>query len=272
MTIEKLIIYGKQYLSSTEAKMILSMVLGYDSLDLLNHLGEIIEDSKVGEYKKIIDAKLNNKPIQYILGKSNFYGLDLIVNENVLIPRFETEELVENTKEMIDEKFGSNAKILDLCCGSGAIALALKNLNKNYDVTMSDISQGALEVAKENSRRLNLDVKAIQSDLFANIDTKYDVIVSNPPYIKTNEEIEDIVRNNEPHLALYAGEDGLDFYRRIFKEIKKYLNDKYLIAIEIGCTQKEEIFKLINENLENVDIICKKDLSNRDRMIFITSK
>ena len=110
------------------------------------------------------------------------------------------------------------------------------------------------------------------NDLFANIDTKYDVIVSNPPYIKTNEEIEDIVRNNEPHLALYAGEDGLDFYRRIFKEIKKYLNDKYLIAIEIGCTQKEEIFKLINENLENVDIICKKDLSNRDRMIFITSK
>ena len=131
MTIEKLIIYGKQYLSSTEAKMILCMVLGYYSLDLLNHLGEIIEGSKVEEYKKIIDAKLNNKPIQYILGKSNFYGLDLIVNENVLIPRFETEELVENTKKMIDEKFGSNAKILDLCCGSGAIALALKNLNKN---------------------------------------------------------------------------------------------------------------------------------------------
>lgn len=274
MTIEELIVYGKKYLHSIEAKMLLSSILGYDSLNLLNHLQETVSDDKIETYKKLIEARLNNKPLQYIIGTTNFYGLELIVNENVLIPRFETEELVENTKKLIELKFPSNSKlnILDLCCGSGAIGLAIKNFFPNSTVMMSDISKKALEVAKLNSKKLNIETRIIESDLFSNIDEKFDVIISNPPYIKNYEEIEDIVKNNEPALALYGGIEGLDYYERILKEISKYLNKNFIIAFEIGYTQKEKIIELINKNLNNVEITAKKDMSDKDRMIFITNK
>ena len=269
MTIEELIIYGKKYLHSIEAKMLLSSITGYDTLNLLNHLDEIVEEEKIDLYKKLIDARLNNKPVQYIVGTTEFYGLELFVNENVLIPRFETEELVENTLKIIDEKFNPNVKVLDLCCGSGAIGLAIKNKLPNAEVSMSDISIKALEVANKNKENLNLNVEVIESDLFNNINKKYDVIISNPPYIAINEEIDQLVKDNEPHLALYGGEKGLDYYELILKNIKEYLNDKFLIAFEIGQNQKKDIISIINQNLTNVEIITKKDLSDKDRMIFI---
>ena len=269
MTIEELIIYGKKYLHSIEAKMLLSSITGYDTLNLLNHLDEKVEEEKIDLYKKLIDARLNNKPVQYIVGTTEFYGLELFVNENVLIPRFETEELVENTLKIIDEKFNQNVKVLDLCCGSGAIGLAIKNKLPNAEVSMSDISIKALEVANKNKENLNLNVEVIESDLFNNINKKYDVIISNPPYIAINEEIDQLVKDNEPHLALYGGEKGLDYYELILKNIKEYLNDKFLIAFEIGQNQKKDIISIINQNLTNVEIITKKDLSDKDRMIFI---
>jgi len=269
MTIEELIIYGKKYLHSIEAKMLLSSITGYDTLNLLNHLDENVSQEKIELYKKLIDARLNNKPVQYIVGTTEFYGLELFVNENVLIPRFETEELVENTLKIINEKFNSNVKILDLCCGSGAIGLAIKNKLPNAVVTMSDISKKALEVASKNKENLNLNIEIIESDLFENINESYDVIISNPPYIATNEEIESLVKDNEPHLALYGGEKGLDYYEKILENISGYLNNKFLIALEIGQNQKEDIINIINSNLTNVEIITKKDLSDKDRMIFI---
>ena len=273
MTVEELIIYGKKFLHSIEVKMLLARVLECDTLNLINILNEKVEENKVNLFKDLIKARLDNKPLQYILGTTNFYGLELIVNKNVLIPRFETEELVENTKKIIETKFKdiSKIKILDLCCGSGAIGLALKNLFPEIDVTMSDISRSALEVAKQNSAKLNLKSEIIESNLFENIKEKYNIIVSNPPYIKVGEEIEDIVKNNEPPLALYAGEDGLYYYRKILENIKDYLEDDFLIAFEIGYDQKEKIIKLLKENLKNVNIITKKDLSDKDRMIFITN-
>lgn len=272
MTIEELIIYGKKYIHSIEAKMLLASVTGYDQLNLLNHLDEIISQEKIDLYKKLIDARINNKPTQYIVGTTEFYGLELIVNESVLIPRFETEELVENTLKIIDKKFNSNIQVLDLCCGSGAIGLTIKSKLPECSVTMSDISKDALCVATKNSKKLNLNVEIIESDLFQNINKKFDVIISNPPYIAENEEIDEMVKNNEPHLALYGGEKGLDFYERILKDIKNYLNDNFLIAFEIGATQKDEIINFVKKYLDNVEIIAKKDLSNRDRMIFITDK
>ena len=138
-------------------------------------------------------------------------------------------------------------------------------------MTLSDISGKALIVASKNSENLGLDVEIKNSDLFDKLNGKYDVIISNPPYIKIGEEIEDIVRLNEPEIALYAGEDGLDYYRRILKDIKNYLKDKYIVGFEIGATQREDVVNLINESLDNVSIICKKDMSDRDRMIFIIS-
>ena len=157
MTVEELIIYGKKFLYSIEVKMLLARVLECDPLNLINILNEKVEENKINLYKDLIKARIENRPLQYILGTANFYGLELIVNENVLIPRFETEELVENTKKIIETKFKdiSKIKILDLCCGSGAIGLALKNLFPEIDVTMSDISRSALEVAKQNSAKLN---------------------------------------------------------------------------------------------------------------------
>lgn len=274
MTIEELIVYGKKYLHKDEVKLLLASVIGLDFLSLQNHLDEIVNNEDVKKYKALIKARKDNIPLAYVLGNTNFYGLEINVNENVLIPRFETEELTENTIKLIKEKLRDkeNIKILDLCTGSGAIGLRLKKEFPNSKVTLSDISMPALEVARENSNNLNLDVEIIQSDLFENINDKYDVIISNPPYIMDNEEIEEIVKNNEPSIALYAGKEGLDYYIRILKDIKNYLNDKYIVAFEIGCTQKEKIVKLIEQNLKDIEITCKKDLSEKDRMIFITKK
>lgn len=271
MTIEEAVIYGKKYISSIEVKMLISQVTGYDTLEIINYLHEKFTEDQEDLFKKLIEARKNNTPIQYITNNVNFYGIDLYVNKSVLIPRFETEELVENTIKMLNERF-INPKVLDLCCGSGAIGIALKLKINNTKVTMSDISREALEVAKRNCDKHNLDIEVIESDLFQNINDKYDCIISNPPYIKDDEEIEDIVKDNEPSIALYGGKDGLDYYERILRDIKKYLNDKFLIAFEIGATQKEDIINIANKYLDNIEIIAKKDLSGRDRMIFITSK
>ena len=271
MNIEEGIVFGKKYISSLDTKMLLSTVTDYDSLDLINHLHDKLTEEQVEKFKELIKLRLDNMPIQYITKSVNFYGLELYVDNNVLIPRFETEELVDNTIKILRNKF-NNPKVLDLCCGSGAIGLAIKSRIPEADITISDISREALNVAEKNKNELGLDVDIIESDLFKNINQKFDCIVSNPPYIKTNEEIEDIVKDNEPNIALYAGEDGLYYYNEILKNVKNYLNDNFLIAFEIGETQKDDIIELANKYLDNIEIETKKDLSNRDRMIFITNK
>lgn len=272
MTIEELIIYGKKYIHSIEAKMLLSSIVGYDTLNLLNHLDDKVSNDQVELYKKLIEARLNNKPTQYIVGTTEFYGLEFNVNENVLIPRFETEELVENTIEIIKNKFNYKVNILDLCCGSGAIGITLKTKINDATVTMSDISKKALEVALSNKNKLNVDINIIESDLFENIKDKFDIIISNPPYIALNEEIDPLVKDNEPHLALYGGDTGLDFYERILKDISNYLKKDFLIAFEIGQYQADDIKNIAYKYLDNIDILVKKDLSEKDRMLFITNK
>jgi len=208
-------------------------------------------------------------PIQYIEGHAPFFGYEFIVNKNVLIPRFETEELVENTINYINKHFDNkNIKVLDLCTGSGCIGITLKKEIPNLEVTISDISKKALEVAKKNAENLNAKIKIIESDLFDKINEKYDIIISNPPYVKNDEDVQKIVKNNEPHIALYAGIDGLDYYKRILKDISKYINKKSLIVFEIGYLQGNEIKQIANENGFN-NIVSKKDLSEKDRMIFI---
>lgn len=269
MKIKDLIDYGNKFIHKDQVKLIIGDVLGYNPLELYNYLEETIDNSKCEKVKKIIDALVNKKPIQYALGKACFYGYDFKVNENVLIPRFETEELVENTIYYIDKYFNKKAKIIDLGCGSGAIGITIKKERIDCDVTLLDISDKALEVARENKIRLQTDVKIIQGDMLENIQEKFDVLISNPPYIKENEPIEELVKNNEPHLALYAKDNGLYYYDKILKKAKEHLEDKYMIAFEIGYKQKEEITELVNKYLEDVNIVCKKDLQGRDRMLFI---
>ncbi len=274
MRIEDLLIYGKGFCHSDHVKFLLADLLNLNPLELLNHLDDYVEEEKIEIFKKEIKSLKEGKPLQYVIGNVNFYGNKFIVNKNVLIPRFETEELVENTIKYINEIYKDNIenlRILDIGCGSGVIGLTLKKIFPKSQVYLLDISKEAIEVAKQNAQNLNLDVNFIESDIFQNVTKKYDVIISNPPYIKDDEEIEKIVKENEPSIALYGGIDGLDIYKKILKDISKYLNNKYLIAFEIGMTQKEDIIKLINENLTNVKIETKKDLSDKDRMIFITN-
>lgn len=273
MTVEELIVYGKGKTSSDHAKMLLSSYLDVNPLELLTILDKEVDSDIEKLYKSSLEALKENKPIQYVIGNVNFYGLKFIVNKNVLIPRFETEELVEQVVEYAKDLNKDKIKILDLGCGSGAIGLTLKSILKDSEVTLIDISKEALEVAKLNANNLNLDVTFIESDWFSNVKLeKYDIIVSNPPYIRTDEEIEEIVKNNEPSLALYGGIDGLDCYRKILANIKPYLNDKFLMAFEIGESQKKEIYDIVNKYLKDIEITCKKDLYGRNRMIFVRNK
>ena len=269
MKIEDLLVFGKSHCHSDLAKMLLAELLNKNPLELLNYLDEVVPNDIVEKYKKEIIAVKEGKPIQYIIGNVNFYGNKFIVNENVLIPRFETEELVENTINYINELFTNPVDIIDLGCGSGVIGLTLEKKVSTNSVDLIDISKEALEVSTKNCELLNSKANLIESDFFSNIDKKYDVIISNPPYIKTEEEIEEIVKNNEPHLALYAGEDGLDCYKKILENIESHMKDKCLVAFEIGSTQKEDIIEIINKYLKDVKIETKQDLSGRDRMIFI---
>ena len=210
-------------------------------------------------------------PIQYIIGNVDFYNSIINVNKDVLIPRFETELLVDKLIKYIKNKFNNNINILDMCTGSGCIAISLKKeLDCNIDAV--DISKEALKVAKENALLNEVEINLLESDLFTKVDKKYSVIVSNPPYISKNEDIMDLVKNNEPSIALYALDNGLYFYKEIIKNITKYLEKNFIIAFEIGMNQANDIINIINDYLSNVEILIEKDYNDRDRYIFIFSK
>lgn len=214
--------------------------------------------------------RLNSgEPVQYIVGNVDFYGYKINVNKNVLIPRFETEELVFKTINLIKKNLNENIKVLDIGTGSGCISIALKKEIPGLDITAVDISEDALVVAKNNALENNCEINFIKSDLFNNIDDKYDLIISNPPYISYDEQIMDIVRKNEPHLALYAKNNGLYFYEEIIKNSSNYLNDKNIIAFEIGYLQANEIKKMAHKYYPNSNIIIEKDMQEKDRFVFI---
>lgn len=273
MKVDDLIVYGKSKVHSDLAKMLLADLMDVNSLELLTILDQEVPEDIINTYKYRVDELRKGRPIQYIIGNVNFCGNLFEINEDVLIPRFETEQLVINTIEKINTLWpNQNIDLIDLGTGSGAIGLSIKKRLPHINVTLLDISDKSLEVAKKNAHNLGIEVKFILNDMLENLANKYDVIISNPPYIKTNEEVEDIVKNNEPHLALYAGEDGLDCYKKILSHVKENINNKYLIAFEIGDTQKEDLFNLASLYLNNYNIECLKDFSNRDRMIFIWSK
>lgn len=214
------------------------------------------------------------KPIQYIKGVETFFGRDFKVNEDVLIPRYETEELVENILYHIDDYF-SDYQTIDLCdvgTGSGAIAISLALEEPRTNVYASDISDKAIAVAKENAANLNANVNFMVGDLLNPLlenKIKVDIFVSNPPYIPNNQEIEAMVKDNEPHVALFGGNDGLYFYRRIFKEVKPLLKDRALLAFEMGFDQRELMEEALATYFPNEPYQIIKDINGKDRMLFI---
>lgn len=207
-------------------------------------------------------------PVQYIVGNVDFYGNIIEVNKNVLIPRFETEELVDRTIKRLKNK--TNLDIVDLGTGSGCIAIALaKNLDCHIDAV--DISKEALEVAKKNAINNQVSINFYLGDMLTPLNKKYDLIISNPPYIAHDEEIMSIVKNNEPHIALYADNNGLYYYEKILSNCNKYLNKNGLIAFEIGHNQAEIIKKIAYQYLD-CEVVVEKDLQKKDRFIFISLK
>ena len=228
---------------------------------------EVTEEEK--EFVEEIYTKLaNHIPAQYIIGHAEFFGMQLKVDERVLIPRPETEELVEL---ILAENLKDNLKVLDIGTGSGAIALALAKNRPDWSVTAADISQDALDLSLENAKAQNLNLSFIKSDCFSEISAKYDIIVSNPPYISRADEVEVglNVLHSEPHLALFADEDGLAIYRRIAEDSKDYLNDGGKIYLEIGYKQGQSVPALFMENLPEKRVRTLKDQFGQDRMVVI---
>ena len=234
----------------------------------IEYLKKYLKDKDMNIAIKELESGI---PVQYIVGNVDFYGYTFKVNKNTLIPRFETELLVEKTIKYINKYFNNEIKILDIGTGSGCIAITLNKLLDNSRVTAVDISKNALDVARENNKINNTDVNFIESDVFSNIKDKYDVIISNPPYISYDEDIMDVVYNNEPHMALYADDNGLYFYDKILMECRKYLNDRFFIAFEIGYKQGNDVINIINKYFDNVNISLEKDYNGRDRFIFVSN-
>ena len=228
---------------------------------------EVTEEEKqfVEEIYKKLAAHI---PAQYIIGHAEFFRMQLKVDERVLIPRPETEELVEL---ILAENPKENLKVLDIGTGSGAIALALAKNRPDWTIKASDISQDALDLARENAEIQNLNIFLKKSDCFSEISSKYDIIVSNPPYISRSDESEVglNVLHSEPHLALFADEDGLAIYRRIAEEVKNYLGDGGKIYLEIGYKQGFSVPTLFKENLPDKRVRTLKDQFGQDRMVVV---
>lgn len=278
MKIQQLLTLGYDILKSEnietymiDTQLILSKVLNKDKLFIITNRNLDVEDCKSKEFLKLMEFRKQKMPVKYILQSTEFMGIDYFVKPGVLIPRNDTEILVEDA---IDEIKTRNLKSLcDVCCGSGAIGTSIAHYIEDLQVNCYDISDIALEVTKINIERLNLEktVRVFKSDLLSKpIEDKcsFDIIVSNPPYIKKDviETLMEDVKNYEPFIALCGGEDGMDFYRRIIKESRKVLNPGGLIIFEIGYDQREEVTKLL-EDSGFEDVICIKDLSGNDRVV-----
>ena len=254
------------------ARFLLMYMLDENSQQFTNNISEQLSKEKEELYFSLIDKHIEeNMPLSHLAGFEYFYDRKFKVTKDVLSPRMETEELIYKVIEYIKSINKNNIKILDLCTGSGIIGITLRTEleSKSLEVVASDISEEALKVAKENAIMNEAEVKFIQSDIFENINEKFDIIVSNPPYIAYSDKItmEDNVLNYDPHLALFAVEDGMYFYREIVENAKEYLEEDGLVFFEIGYDQREKILKLANENEFKAEVY--KDINGRDRMAIL---
>lgn len=279
MTIKDIIIrYSKELeeISPTprlDVETLLQKVLNVDRLYILLNLDRVLNEEEEKLFNKFINERLNNRPIAYIVGNREFMGLDFYVQEGVLIPRPDTEVLVEEVIEIAKDK--GKIKILDIGTGSGAITVSLAKYLENAEVTSVDISEIALEIGKKNAVDNNVEnrINFIKSDLFSSLDEniKFDIIVSNPPYIKREviDTLDKQVKDYEPYNALEGGVDGLDFYRAITTQGKKFLKEGGVLAYEVGHDQSEDVSKLMEID-GYTNIYTKKDLQQIDRVVIGT--
>ena len=257
------------------ARFLLMYMLDESSQLFSNSLSEQMSKENEEKYFSLIEKHIKEDvPLSHLVGFEYFYDRKFKVTKDVLSPRMETEELIYKVIEYVKKTNKNNLKILDLCTGSGIIAITIKKELEqvSVDVIASDISEEAIEVAKENAQYHDTDVRFIQSDIFNNIDDKFDIIVSNPPYIDRKDEVtmKENVLNYDPHLALFAEEEGMFFYRKIIEQAKDYLKENGVMFFEIGYDQRDKIINLSEKN----DYLAQvyKDINNRDRMAFLVRK
>lgn len=251
---------------------LLTYVMEVEPYELFNSLESEISSSQQAKYDRVIQEYLNDKPLQHIIGHEIFFGRKFIINEHVLIPRYETEELVENILYRIDDYFADYQEIIvgDIGCGSLAIGLSIDLEEPKAKVYASDISGDALKVAKLNNDTLNGKVTLLQGDLLEPFkDIKLDILVSNPPYIPQEEVLDRSVKDHEPEVALFGGTDGLYFYRKILADAHKYIKEKALLAFEIGQDQGSALLKEASKYFPEDKIEILKDINGKDRMLFI---
>ncbi|MGL5041738.1 MAG: peptide chain release factor N(5)-glutamine methyltransferase [Culicoidibacterales bacterium] len=265
-------------MSEHPARLLLMHILEMESYQLFSNLEEEMDEAKRLDYFTQLGRYTdNNEPIQYIIGYEYFAGRNLIVTPGALIPRPETEELVHEILFLLDDHFSvelgyDKINVVDIGTGSGAIAISIAAEEPRVQMSASDISVEALEVTKLNAQKFDITLNLYQGDMVKPLikaGVKVDVLISNPPYIPAEEEIESIVKENEPHVALFGGSDGLQFYKAILGDAKQILNERYLLAFEIGYDQGTRLLEIAKTEFPEAKIYLKQDMQQKDRMLFI---
>ncbi len=260
--------------SADAPQLLLTETCGLSNTDLYVKYDEDVNPEFIEQFNNGVERLCNGEPLQYVLGYWWFCGYKMVVNEGALIPRPETEELVGNVLADSDYYFADleTIEIADVGTGSGAIAIALKNEEQKFHMTATDISFEALDVAKENASINNCEIDFLQGDMLQPLidkGIKLDILVSNPPYIPAHQQMEKAVVDFEPHVALFGGDDGLFFYRKIFEKAYEVVKEHSFMAFEIGYDEKEAITKLVEQYFPNDKYEVLKDINGKDRMLFV---
>jgi release factor glutamine methyltransferase len=281
-TLQKLLGWMTEYFTEKNldsprlsAEMLLSFALGLSRIELYTNFEKVVEQSQLDKLRRLVKRAAANEPIQYIIGSTEFYSLQIELDKNCLIPRPETELLVERAVEYLRQK-DQKQRVCDLCTGSGCVAVAIAKNYPKAEIVATDISDKALKKADQNIKKYELSdkVQLLCGDLFDAIiaqldDTKFDLIVSNPPYVSESEfeELDTKIKNYEPAQALLAGDDGLDVYRRIAEQAPDYLKKNAILMLETGYRQGQQVMDLLDETGEFSQIKKEKDLNENDRIV-----
>ena len=257
-------------------ELLMRHILGYTRAELFANTRESLAESDWRSFEEAVRLHADGKPVQYIIGAEEFYGRSFLVNSHVLIPRPETEELVYHALNKAQKNFpsGTGLSFLDVGTGSGAIAITMKLEMPSLKATASDLVSESLDVAKSNAKRLGADVDFIRGDLldpFVETGSLFDIILSNPPYIPVGdaETMSEVVTDHEPHIALFAGEDGLDLYRRFARDLPNVVKDRFLVGFEVGAGQGEPVANLMKQAFPEAEVTVEFDINGKDRMVFV---